>query len=160
MPLIKSIRHSPLYLYLKFYSIASLISIFTSAPVTRRLSKIDPAAITSREQAKVSPLNTNAKEGKKIAIGSPTTFEAPDNSIYRKIVEDGASVSDCYPRSLIARKDTKEARQYRSALQRLTGVLQRWWRRIEDLDDVKRSVEKDQSDIKRHPELLLQAAVR
>ena len=73
MPIAKVIRYSPLYLYLKFYSLSVLVSLFASRPITGRLSgqtlnqidRIRSAAEEALKRNKVDKAKEAFRDGKK-----------------------------------------------------------------------------------------------
>lgn len=193
MPVGRIIRHSPLYLYLKLYSLSVLVSLFASRPVTGRLSgqtlqQIDRIRLAAKE-AVVRRLDADGKaltlpsaQGKHV-VRSITRRDDFPYSLTRQgttkaaILDHEASLARPSDK-ILARLRTRHPFPYaiktlaldadtrfpavplHGALQRVTRVFRRWGRRLRDLSLVKRTVQSDRQDIKRYPEMALEAQVR
>lgn len=184
MPLARVVRHSPLYLYLKLYTLSLLVTIFASAPVTGRLNREhlqrieqirSVAADTFRRKAAgndglpsssslaalVAPSEWRAASAGK-AAGSPSSHRSRDTP--SKPSKRHSKSTSPFPyaiKTLSLDADAAfPALPLRSAYQKTARVVRRWGRRLQDLSRVKGAVHADQHNTKRFPELLMHAQVR
>ena len=180
MPLARVIRHSPLYLYLKLYTLSLLVTIFASAPVTGRLNREhlqrieqirSVAADTFRRKAAgngglLSSSSLAAlvppSEWRVAAAGRPSSHRSPEAP--SKPSKRHSKSTSPFPyaiKTLSLDADAAfPALPLRSAYQKTARVVRRWGRRLQDLSRVKGAVHADQHNTKRFPELLMHAQVR
>lgn len=152
MPVGQIIRHSPLYLYLKLYTLSLTVSFVTGRPVSRHLGKIG----TKRRGIEQTEQETewSAQNRKRVQMFC-------DIDVGR--VDEKQKAYAHNPVSLDNDAQYKQCMGDWSCSNHwecFKGTFGRWRRRLQDLHKVKADVERMFHDIRRYPELLTCASVR
>ncbi|KAI5459579.1 acyl transferase/acyl hydrolase/lysophospholipase [Mariannaea sp. PMI_226] len=146
MVILRAVRQSPAYLYVKAYCLCALVSLFKTTPISSAISHVKHQLNSTHSQKEIILANsTDFQVARRVdAHALRATPIANNRGGHRNPGPNTRSISNSIPKA-------------DSGLQR---VIKRWQKRAEDLSAVKTLLRRDDKDIKTYPELEWDATVR